>query len=251
MIVADDFTYPDGVLHGQDGGTDGVGSWLNPWGTSFVFGGVEVSGGVAQGAILGNNPRYASRTFDNPGSTNQLFVSFDMYTPDVINEDDYFFIAMTLGVNNNLMAFGKSPGSNKFQIGNGGFSSSVLDILPNTAYHLVGAYDIRHIPNGDPDHLSLWVNPDASDFYNTVTGIGTADVFDLDFVAFHAATATFFTNTAPGYRFDNLVISNDAEGVGLNRSPVVPEPSALALAAIGFAGLGVRARRRGLRNQAV
>src|SRR5688572_133517 len=52
MIVADNFTYPDGVLHGQDGGTDGIGSWLNPWGTSFVFGGVEVSGGVAQGAVL-------------------------------------------------------------------------------------------------------------------------------------------------------------------------------------------------------
>jgi hypothetical protein len=233
IIAADDFTYPDGPLWGANGGT----GWTIFWTTSFPDGGIEVAGGVAQGALLGNNPKYAARNFLNPESTNQLFVAFDLQTPAAINTDDYFFLQLYVGVNNNLLTFGKLAGSNRFQAGNGGFSSSSFDILPDTTYHLIGAYDIRHVPNGDPDRINLWINPDASDYYNVVTGAGSADVSGVDFVASHASSLFFATNTVAGYKIDNLVISNMAEGVGLNRTTTVPEPSMFALAALGLAGL--------------
>jgi hypothetical protein len=140
-------------------------------------------------------------------------------------------------VNTNLLTFGKRAGSNKFQIGNGAFGSSSFDILPDTTYHLIGAYDIRHVPNGDPDRISLWINPDASDYYNVLTGDSSADVSRDDLVSSHAPSLFFTTNTVSGYKIDNLVISNMAEGVGLNRTTAVPEPSTFALAALGLAGL--------------
>lgn len=80
--------------------------------------------------------------------------------------------------------------------------------------------------------------PDGSDFFNLVTRETSANVVQPDFVAFHAATLTIAPG-GTGVRFDNIVISNTVEGVGLRTAPPVisevPEPATLPLLGLGLA----------------
>jgi hypothetical protein len=196
---------------------------------------MAANGGQALTDNVGNPPKCNSRTFNNPGSTNELFVALDVTTASTIGSNDYFAAALTLGVNNNLLAFGKTPGSNLFQVGNGGLTSNPGNIVipPNTTYHLVGAYSMN--PTMGPDLVMLRVIPGITDYFDIATRTTSADVFRDDFVAFHAATLTIYGNQ-PGIRFDNVVISNMASGVGL-RSMAVPEPgvaSGIGVAAPAF-----------------
>jgi hypothetical protein len=87
--------------------------------------------------------------------------------------------------------------------------------------------------------------PGITDYFDIATRTTSADVFRDDFVAFHAATLTIYGNQ-PGIRFDNVVISNMASGVGL-RSMAVPEPgvaSGIGVAAPAFCSVFFRRRRR-------
>ncbi len=124
------------------------------------------------------------------------------------------------GVNTSQIQFGKFPGSNEFQVGNGGFSSSNITIVPNTTYHLIGAYAI--VPGPDPDLLMLWVNPTANDYFDPSTLAHSADVFRTELVPSHAQFIDIFTGL-PGIAFDNLVISNNPVGVNLRRAAPVVE----------------------------
>jgi hypothetical protein len=236
IIASDDFSYPDGFLWGSYGGT----GWGTIWTTATN--GMSVNGGQ----VVSNNfpfpPNFASRQFNNPGSTGELFVALDITTAATVGVSDYFFVALTLGSNNNLLAFGKLPGSNLFQVGNGGFTSNPGNIVfqPNTTYHLVGAYSANPAPG--PDLVMLWVNPGATDYFNVATRTSSADVFRDDSVAFHASTLTIYTDQ-PGYRFDNIVISNMAGGVGLLGS-AVPEPRGMGVIVAFSALIGAVVFRR-------
>lgn len=235
IVATDDFTYPNGNLYGANGGT----GWASIW----TGNGMVASGGQAVTDNFANPPKYGSRTFNNPGSTGDLFVAMDLTTSANYGMDDYFLGALTLGANNNLLGFGKLQGSNLFQVGNGGFTSTPGNIIiePNTTYRLIGAYSMNPAPG--PDLVMLWVNPTASDYFDVTDRTSSADVFRDDFVAFHAATLTIYGNQ-PGIRFDNIVISNMPSGVGL-QSTAVPEPAGMGvLAMMVSAGSTVFRRRR-------
>jgi hypothetical protein len=228
IVANDDFSYPDGILYGANGGT----GWTSRWGGT----GMDVAGSQAVTNVFNNPPKYGSRDFDNPQTTGELFVSVDLLTA-TIGINDYFGAQLYLGVNNNILSFGKLPGSNEFQVFNGGGASTGITIAPNTAYHLVGAYSV--VPGPATDRLLLWVNPDSSDFFNVVTGANSADAVSNELVAFGAFSLSLYAGT-PGFKFDNLVISNTADGVGL----AVPEPGSMQLLLTGAAMLFVVARRR-------
>ncbi|MCB9844699.1 MAG: hypothetical protein H6811_01755 [Phycisphaeraceae bacterium] len=226
IIAADDFSYPDGTLLGLNGGF----GWLSPW----TGNGVDVVSGRAETNVVGNPPKYGFRVFDNPGSTGDLFVRFGFNTANFA-DSDYFGCQLSVGVNNNILLFGKGVGGTTFGVGNSGLVSTGITVQPNTDYVLIGAYHV--VPGPDPDQLMLWVNPDGADFFNTVTGATSADAVSLELVAFHASNFNMFSGIA-GTRFDDLVISNDASGVGLN----VPAPASAG--AVVWAGFLAGRRRR-------
>ncbi len=201
VIAEDDFSYPDGDLWGSNGGS----GWSSPWGSTAI----NVTGAEAIGANTVTNPKYGSRNFDNPETTGELFVACDVRTPAAFEVDDYIVVAAQSGVNVQNLVFGKVPGSNEFQVGNGGLTSTGILMEPNTTYRLIGSYDA-------PENvLSLWVNPDASDYYDPVTAMSSADAWRIELVAFHMSRVVFATNTAVGFAIDNIVVSNTPEGVGL------------------------------------
>jgi hypothetical protein len=164
-----------------------------------------------------------------------------MTTPSSFGPTDHFGVGLSTGVNNNLLFFGKIVGDNQFQVGNGGFSSGPGNLLiqPGTTYHLIGAYSMN--PGVDPDLTMLWINPDPLDYFNNVSFATSADAWHDAFVAFHAANLTIFGNLSD-IRFDNVVISNTAAGVGLNSS-AVPEPQVSGMFAAVLIACGLVTNR--------
>lgn len=233
IIAADDFSYADGPLNDQDGGT---GAWAFRWiGFGFNVAAGEVDGTVTIPANL-NEVR---RGYTNPQATSQLFVSLDLRTPSVFTVDDFAGVRLTFGVNGNILTFGKIGGSNEFQVGASGFNPSGITIQPDTTYHLIGAYDVG------PNLLTLWVNPDAADFYNPVTSVNSADASFTNPGIGHPNTL-YLDTSRPGFTIDNLVLSDTAEGVGLAS---VPEPGGFliwSIATVALSGLSVTRRREHL-----
>jgi hypothetical protein len=202
VIAVDDFSYLDGTLYGANGGS----GWVSIWTGS----GIEVASGWAQGDPVGNPPKYGSRTFDNPGTTGELFVAFDVRTPAAFASDDYFSVWLRAGVNLSNLGLGKWPGMDDFRVGNSGTVGSGITVQPNRVYRLVGAYDL------DRSLLTLWIDPDADDFYYPNSDLGhSADASLLHATAFHMNRVDFLTNTAGGFAFDNFIVANTPEGAGL------------------------------------
>ncbi len=209
-LAYESFDYADGSLFGQTGGT----GWSNIW----TGNGVDVVSGKAVGNLFSNPPKYGSRNFNNPQTTTNLFVRLDL-TTITFGINDYFGAYTGAGVNNSQVQFGKFPGSNEFQVGNGGFSSSNINIAPNTTYRLIGAYAV--VPGPAPDLLMLWVNPTPTDYFDPTTLAHSADVFRTELVSPSAQFINIFTGI-PGISFDNLAISDNPAGVGLrNTAPVI------------------------------
>jgi hypothetical protein len=218
VIASDDFAYPDGPASGQ---AAGVGMWEGSW-TGFGF---RVTDGKLDGvsAIPANFNRLR-RVFTNQESSPELFVSFDLTTPDTIGIGD-FAVASLITIEFTYPAslvFGKWPGSNEFALGANQATTGVA-IQPETTYHLVGAYDI------DQGSWSLWVDPDGNDSYNPATGQGSADATLAGVLGIQPAYTLSLDTSKPGYVFDNLVISYGPGGAGLTpSSPPDPSPEDLA-----------------------
>lgn len=219
IVASDTFTYPDGGLPGNNGGS----GWFSAWGGT----GMDVISGRAVTNVFNNPPKYGSRIFNNPASTNTLFVRFDLFVPNTLTVADYLGCQLSIGANNNILLFGKDAGSSVYQVGNTGLVSSSIPVVPGSQVVLVGAYYNGQLPGTDLQ--LLWVNPDGSDFFDPSTGMSSADAIAHELVAFDAATVTLFGGI-PGIGFDNLVISNMSDGVGIT---AVPEPGTVFALAAG------------------
>jgi hypothetical protein len=215
IVAADDFSYPDAPFTGQNGGT---GIWLTPWvGFGYVVNGGKLDGTQSLPTNFNEVSRFIDRGFGSspPPATPLLFVAFDLSTPASIGLDDFAGVRLTFGVNGNILTFGKLAGSNEFLVGAGGFVSTGITVQPNTTYHLLGGYEVG------TDLLSLWIDPGAADFYTPGGGTNSADAIKIQPGTGHA-NVVYLDTSRPGYIFDNLVLSDTAEGVGLNQQ-AVPE----------------------------
>lgn len=201
FIAEETFSYVDGDLYGANGGT----GWTTIWNATAM----TSTGGRAIGANTITDPKYGSRNFDNPQTTPELFVAFDLIVPVSFALNDYAGTYLSAGVNNANIFVGKIPGSNEFHVGIGGFISSGIVIEPGVTYRLVGVYDI------DQRRLAMWVDPDASDYYVPTTGASSADATTSAVIVFHMDRVDFLTNTAVGFAFDNFLLGNTPEDVGL------------------------------------
>jgi len=208
VIAADDFSYPDGHLGTQNGGT----GWQIPWYTaSNPNGGWEVVAGRAVSAFVPFSS-YCDRWYINPAATPQLFISLDI-SVDQFQIDDVIGLDLYSGVNFTALAFGKAQGHTDFTLN---FSPPIptgINIVPGVTYHVIGMYDIANA------RIALWVNPDAADFYNPATGQNSADAA-TGYNPAHVTGLDLFTyrpgvGQLAGVHFDNLIIADTPESVGL------------------------------------
>jgi len=214
VVAADDFTYPDGHLGNQNGGI----GWTIPWYTAGnPDGGWEVvAGQVVSGFVPFSS--YCGRWYNNPATTPELFISFD-FSADEVQLADTIAIYLYTGVNFTSLIMGKPPGNTDFQVGGSSLAQTGITIVPHAQYHLIGVYDI------DNARTAIWVNPDNTDYYNPATGQNSADAVSggsplhVDSLSFFAYRDGF--GQIAGVRFDNLIIANTPDAVGLNSAPVM------------------------------
>jgi len=197
VVAEDNFGYPNGTLDGKNGGS---GLWTSPWSNL----GLDAVSGQAVTNTFANPPKYISRAYTNPAATTEFFVSFDITTPSAFVTSDYFAIGLTIGANNPILTAGKGSNSDNWVVGVLGQDSGI-PISPGQTYRIVAGVAYRHDPV--PVAQLLWINPDASDFYDPVTGNSSADFVAHDVEFFHSATITVYSNLA-GVKFDNLVLSD-------------------------------------------
>jgi hypothetical protein len=230
VVATDDIGYPDGAIN-PNGGT---GSWLGGWTGS----GVQIESGEIVTVATSTPPLYAARAFAQP-NTGDLFVRFDLTLPPSVALGDYLGASLSTGVNNPILTWGKPEGSPELFVGNSLLVSSGIAAVADSTVQLVAAY--QRTPGPVADRMLLWIDPDPTDFYDAATGEHSADAETFEFIAFDATQLTLFAEIV-GVRFDDVVIGDDAESVGLSS---VPEPGLAMLVSAGVLGLaaGRRARR--------
>ncbi len=218
LLAAESFSYPDGPLGGQSGGT----GWAVPWST--LSSNSVVAGGEA--ALFGpGTPVVAHRAFPDPAAP-VLFLGFDLRTDSVTLGDGY---SVALGNDQSALAdyliLGKQPGVSEFVIlhqDQGGtvvVASSGIPVPSSATRYLVGAFDTAE------QRVSLWIDPDASDFYDPATGANSADAsgevpvrLDLNWLLL----AVGGNDPPMSMRVDNLQIGDAPADVGLQATTPVP-----------------------------
>lgn len=201
IVAEDTISYPNGTLWGMNGGTGWTAYW-NGYRTDVV-----------DQKAVGRAPNqfYAVRDFENPYSTMEMFVSLEIRTPATVEEEDYFMVEFLGGVNHVSLQMGKTVGDARFAGGNAGFAFTDIPVLATTTYRLVGVYDL------DQSLVSIWVNPDPSDYYVPNGGASSADAsgnFNLhEFIQRVAVTSNLFDMT-----FDDVLVGDTPESVGLQSS---------------------------------
>jgi len=200
VIAEDDFTYPDGALSGQNGGT---GAWFNQW----VNNGLDVVSGQVVTNAFANPPKYVWRVYTDAAATNEVFVKFTMTLPSSFTTADYFGLDLTSGVNTTVLSVGKLGDHNNFRMT--GVFDTGIPITPGQTYNIVVAITYPH--GAVPQMQLLWIDPDASDYYDPVTGNSSADAVGFQGALPRAATVTLYGSLA-GVKFDNLVLCDNIQG---------------------------------------
>lgn len=209
VVAIDSLDYPDGPLGNQNGGV----GWTIPWYTaSNPNGGYVMSAGQVVTTFVPFSS-YLGRNFSNPAATPQLFLSVDIQIPADIALEDSIGLYLYTGANFTSLAMGKPQGAAEFQVGVSSFVSTGIVVAPNTSYHLIGMYDIAN------SRIAMWVNPNASDYYNPTTGANSADAWTGanpgHIGSFYTASYRPGVGQPAGVAFDNFVIANAPSDVGL------------------------------------
>jgi hypothetical protein len=203
VVASDGFDYPDGSLFGRDGGF----GWVTGW-AGFL---TDV---VAHTAVGQSHVQFTgTRVFTNPQSTLELFVAFTVHVPVDLALDDFIGVHLNAGVNGSNLTVGKIPGSPYFVVGNGGLVESSIVVAPGSTYRVIGVYDL------DQSRTSMWIDPDGSDYYDPATGSSSADATGI-FSLFGHMDWLAFQGSVAGMGFDDIVIANAPQDIGLSsRSP--------------------------------
>jgi len=224
IIVSEDFSYADGSLNGQNGGTGFSGSWSS---TTNVTGGVSV----------GTEPSFRSfsTVFADSGT---IWISFDWgYSAKPSEGNSYGGLTFYEG--------GFGPGTERFLIGNtwpgsghdlwqmNGNSSPTVEL--NYPVMQTGVAKIT-LGTGSNSTVELWVGPTGSPVDVTGPAMATATGRDLAGVDGIRINGHDFGFSNP-QSFDNLII-----GTSITDIDAIPEPSTALLS--GLAMLAILRRKR-------
>ena len=256
IIGVEDFSYPDGNIAGQNGGTgfnydnfDGEvtstpSDWDNVGGAPTVSGGKLVTNSSsAQREYNGDiddtgNPGGAANDGqdDHPRSgairgTGQVFYSFEITrsagaTWSGASSYDFGAERVFFGVPGTA-----NPGSGNLEFG--------VQIAGTATHYYTGiaadtnTHTIVTVLDFDNQQIGLWVDPDGTDFFNAGDGTNSADAMGT-YTATNWSSAVRF-GSGGSVEWDDLV-------VGTTFVDVIPEPSIALLG--GLSGLLLLRRRR-------
>jgi hypothetical protein len=249
ILAADNFnSYSTGSLLGQSAGGSGfAGNWssLGLVANLDVYSdGTVGSQGVARQSNAGNSLNFASPI--NLNNSGQLFIKMTYTNTDSSPHESS---RMDVNLNNanggNRVAFGGFNGElalmleQNLHTGGGNLTASAGAAGP-------GTYDLVALLDQQFGQIALWVNPDANDFYNPLTGATSANAVTswnvptgglTNFVSY-----SLIRNLEDKVKFDNVAFATLSTDVGV-AAATVPEPSTL-LGIGAVLGLGSFLKRK-------
>jgi hypothetical protein len=237
LVAYDGFSYSNGNLPGQGGGTGWGGTWSQGSGTTPT-----VDGGVAKlaftdGLVQSQASRNLNTTLGADGTTTWIrFNGSYLNNSNFISPPPLPFGGLSLmnGVNESLL-IGKFGGGTNWSMGTSSGSASTT-----VPVYTGGDIWVRILHLAGNDTVKMWVNPSNMTTESNLDG-ATADLTGLD-ISFnsimlhgHHGGMNFSTHT---WSFDNVRV-----GTSFDAMTAVPEPSALALVGLVVVGLGAVRRR--------
>jgi hypothetical protein len=242
-VFSDSFSDPNGALLGQSPQI-GTGVWTITG--SSVVNPIQVNSGLVQLANTGQDAYAQLSSSVSTGSGGSIYVGLDLNVSAAQANGDYFLhftsvVGATSGFFDKLWA--ESSGSGfvlgiQATSGTTNWGSTVLSF--GTSYRVVTEEDF--VSGAANDIFDIYVNPTDLSVagnntpYATLTWNGAvAEASAYAEINFRQGTAT----VAPTETVDNLIVSSSFSDVS-----AVPEPSTVALAAMGGAACLVAFRRR-------
>jgi PEP-CTERM motif len=241
VIAVDDFSYSNGNLATNNGGTGWAGAWTNvslPQAT--VASGEATFTYTSTGVFVQSESSRVLPATIGAGTT--TWIRFDgKMTSNTATSDSYGGLALYSGSANERLLIGKSwPGTEEWMLSarDSGdtrtYSNSTVSISDP------GFDDIWvKIVNGagaNDDSINFWINPaDTSSEVALGAGIGTLTGRQLDFDRILLRGGSNVNGHSETWAFDNLQITTDF-------ALMVPEPSSALLGGLGLLAL-LRRRR--------
>ena len=222
LLAEDTFSYDDGPLTGENGGT----GWAGAYSTGgSVTGGVAsfVEGQYRELSPIANesgDPLYFSAEMTKFGTDASYAVWLELSGNTAVNDDD-----VRIGFDNDLFSTAIEGDA-----GNSNIINSSGAITVETTYLLVAKIEFNVL--GDDDQITMWIDPTGVE---TGTSLTATDTDTLSWTA-----PTYFVVYSNGIAADNVKVDNVR--IGTTWASVVPEPGSLAL--LGLGGLCMLKRRR-------
>jgi len=217
VIASEDFTYADGALAANNGGTGWAGAWTDVSGNAAT-----VAGGVGQ-TNFGQAERTLSSTVDVTGG---------VWIRATVQKTDTDGVAGSFG---GIGLF--NGGAEAGLIGNfwPGVATDAWGAGPNGAQGEIAGDLVTSLSDVvvfiDDTQTLLWVNGNP-------VALGAAEATGASTGDFDTIRLRNGNGAAETYTYDNILIGDTAADVGV----VVPEPGSLAL--LGLGGLAMLRRRR-------
>lgn len=220
VLISEDFSYSDGGLNGQNGGTGFSGGWTST---------TDVSGGVATGNAS------STRNFASSlGISGDIWVSFDWgYTTAPTENGSFGGLTFYAGGDEKQLIGNTWPGSGHDQWGTNG---ATLSLVSNVGMKTGVAKITLGGAGANNDMIQVWVGATGSPVDVSGAALLTATGRDLENLDAIRINGQDFGGN-PGQGFDNLLIGTTMADVD-----AVPEPSAALLGGLGLFGLFRRRR---------
>ena len=235
LLLDETFTYPDGSILGQNGGTTGTGSWTSAWTDSDDADGHFVMQSGELQSFAGGVTGAVERTFSSPASAGStLYFAIDM---EVVNNgeagySDYLeFLngAVRMGVQNDSIQAHLGGQSGLLTPANPAFTGS-FRLVSRLQFNQIGADEV----------LTFWIDPVSELDAAVATLQQNISALDL---------GTLLEFTQGGQESNVVQFDNFMLGTDFNFTPFVapiPEPSSLLL--VGGVLLLVGRRRKHARR---
>ena len=242
LIATDDFNYSLGSLNGANGGSGWAGAWTATSGATIVDPALDLSGNRAL-SVTANNDNLAWRTLASSYS-GDVYVSMLMQVGSgTVTSNDFvslWFDTVTSGAHTTRPQIGIKAdinGTNDIfarSAGSSGAFAPDSNVLTGQTFLVVGK--LSKVSSTTYNQFDLWFNPSASDLANPDASFsGNSGLTALTTLGLRSA------NLDGG---DSVLIDNLRLGSAWNDVSAVPEPSSLALSALGMCVLMCYRRRR-------
>jgi hypothetical protein len=238
-VASEDFTYPDGDLAGNNGGSGWGAAWATLSGPqATVASGAATFTFASTGAFVASENSRALPATIGAGTTTWIRFDGGMSTSPSVS-DSFGGISLYAGTQERALIGKDWPGNDIWAI-KGYNSANVTTKYDSTIPLTGGMADVWvKIVNGagaNDDTMSLWVNPaDFSSEAALGTALGTLSGRDLNFDTIRLRGGSATSGHTATWTYDDLKITNDF-------ASMIPEPSSALLGGLGVLAL-LRRRR--------